>query len=40
MDMSLEDTLAALGLDDEATASLRTGRDGGGDFFHYPQRVV
>ena len=40
MDMSLEDTLTALGLDDKATASPRTGRDGGGDFFHYPQRVV
>ena len=31
--MSLEDTLAALGLDDEATVSPR---DGGGDFFTIP----
>ena len=36
MDMSIEDTLAALGLDDEATLSPRTGRDGGGDFFTIP----
>ena len=34
--MSLEDTLAALGLDDEVTASPRTGRDGGGNFFTIP----
>lgn len=31
MDMSLEDTLAALGLEDEATVSPRTGGDGGGN---------
>ena len=36
MDMSLEDTLAALGLDDEATASPRTDRDGVGNFFTIP----
>ena len=36
MDMSLEDTLAALGLDDEVTVSPRTGRDGGGNFFIIP----
>ena len=37
MDMSLEDTLAALGLDDKATVSPRTSRDGGGDFFTNPR---
>ena len=36
MDMSLEDTLAALCLDDEATVSPRTGRDRGGNFFTIP----
>ena len=36
MDMSLEDTLAALGLDDEVTVSPRTGRDRGGNFSLYP----
>ena len=36
MDMSLEDTLAALGLDDEVTVSPRTGRDRGGNFFTIP----
>ena len=36
MDMSLEDTLAALGLGDKATVSPRTGRDGGGNFFTIP----
>ena len=36
MDMSLEDTLAALDLDDEASASLRTCRDGVGNFFPIP----
>ena len=32
MDMSLEDKLAALGLDDNATMSPLTGRDGVGIF--------
>ena len=36
MDMSLEDKLAALGLDDEATVSPRTGGDRGGNFFTIP----
>ena len=36
MDMSLEDTLAALGMDDDATVSPRTGGDGGGNFFAIP----
>ena len=36
MDMSLEDTLAALGLNDEATVSQRTVGDGGGNFFTIP----
>ena len=36
MDMSLEETLAALGMDDDVTASLRTGRDGVGNFFTIP----
>ena len=36
--MSLEDTLAALGLDDKATASPHTGKDGGGDVFTIPSR--
>lgn len=31
--MSLEDKLAALGLEDEATVSSRTGGDGGGNSF-------
>ena len=34
--MSLEDTLAALGLEDEATVSPRTGGDGGGNSFAIP----
>ena len=34
--MSLEDTLASLGLDDEATVSPRTGRDSDGNFFTIP----
>ena len=38
MDMSLDDTLAALGLDDEVTVSPRTGRNGGGNFFTIPSR--
>ena len=38
MDMSLEDTLAALGLDDEATVSPRYDRDGGGNVFTIPSR--
>ena len=37
MNMSLEDTLAALGLDDEAILCPR-GR--GRECFHYPQRAV
>ena len=36
MDMSLEDTLAALGLDDEAIVSPRTGGDGGWNIFTIP----
>ena len=36
MDMSLEDTLAALVLEDEATVSPRTGGDGGGNSFPIP----
>ena len=36
MDMSLEDTLAVLGLDDEANVFPRTGGDGGGHFFNIP----
>ena len=36
MDMSLEDTLVALGLEDEATASTRTGGDWGGNSFAVP----
>ena len=36
MDISLEDTLASLGLDDEATVSPRTGRDSDGNFFTIP----
>ena len=36
--MSLEDTLASLGLDNEATVSPLTGRDGGGNFFTIPSR--
>ena len=34
MDMSLEDTLAVLGLDDEAYVFPSTGRDRGGHFFN------
>ena len=34
--MSLEDKLAALGLEDEATVSPRTGGDGGGNSFAVP----
>ena len=37
MDMSLEDTLAVLGLDDEANVFLRTGGDRGGHFFNIPR---
>ena len=37
MDMSLEDPLAVLGLDDEANVFLRTGGDGGGHFFNIPR---
>ena len=36
MDMSLEDTLVALGLEDEATASTPTGGDWGGNSFAVP----
>ena len=36
MDISLEDTLAALGLDNDATASPRTGGDGNGNVFTIP----
>ena len=36
MDMSLEDTLAAFGLEDEATVFPRTGGDGGGNSFAIP----
>ena len=36
MDMSLEDKLAALGLNDDATVSQRTVGDGGGNFFTIP----
>ena len=36
MDISLEDTLAALGLDNDATASPRTGGDGDGNVFTIP----
>ena len=36
MDMSLEDTLVALGLEDEATVSPGTGRDGGGNSLAIP----
>ena len=37
MDMSLEDTLAVLGRDDEANVFPRTGGDGGGHFFNIPR---
>ena len=37
MDMSLEDTLAVLGLDDEANVFPRSGGDGEGYFFYVPR---
>ena len=39
MDMSLEDLLAVLGLDDEANVFPRTGGDRGGHFFNIPPWV-
>ena len=36
MEMSLEDTLVALGLEDEGTASTRTGGEWGGNSFAVP----
>ena len=36
MDMSLEDLLAVLGLDDEANVFPCTGGEGGGHFFNIP----
>ena len=40
MDMSLEDRLAALGLEDEANVSPHTGGEGGGSFFAIPSGWV
>ena len=37
MDMSLEDPLAVLGLDDEANVFPSTSREGGGHFFNIPR---